>query len=91
MKKMILFLVSFISSISFAQKNDQNSKKNLIISKDDDRIQLLDVELANKIKNYPLNSRENILIEFNEDGELIDLKIFNEEIFSESRVDWRTL
>ncbi len=87
MKKLILFVLALIPTVSFGQQL-QNPKRMFLP---------LDRKLADKyqldfdgiLNSVPLDARNKLYVELNERQELVDLSIFDEKVFSESRLDWR--
>ena len=86
-KKIFLFVLALLPGFSFAQQF-QLSKKTLV-KLDINSAEAYQIDLAAVMKAAKPEHKNKIFIELNEKHEVLDLTVFDEKVFSESRLDWR--
>lgn len=85
----LMWLLGLTSIVANGESRKVEILKHNLVKIDDSNFTQLDAELKSRIRSIPLEANEQMYLEINEAKEIIDLKIFKEEVFSEARVDWR--
>ncbi len=87
MKNAILFVMALMPSLSLAQESKISRK--IFVKLDRGSAQKYQLDLLAILRATNPEYRNNIFIEVNENNQVLDISIFDENTFSEVRLDWR--
>jgi hypothetical protein len=89
MNRLILIALTLLSNFSFAQPIKLQIQKRQFIKVDSETAKIYNLDYSTILSAAAPQEHDKIYLEVNEKNEVINLGIFDEKIFAESRVDWR--
>jgi len=90
MTKFICVLLTLLPSFSFAESLRLSIQKRHFVRLDESNAKKYNVNLQTIFLAAGPENQENIFVEVNENDEVIDLGIFDQNVFAQARVDWRS-
>lgn len=90
MTKLICVLLTLLPSFSFAESLKLSIQKRHFVRLNELSAQKYNINLQTILSAAGTENKDNVFIEVNDNDEIIDLGIFDQNVFAEARVDWRS-
>lgn len=90
MNKLVCVLLALLPSFSFAESLKFSVQKRQFVKLDEVSAQKYNINMQTVFSSAGTENQDRIFLELNENDEVIDLGIFDQNVFAEARVDWRS-